>query len=284
MIADAGEATPGGEPSAGKPSHDHVVLGGVSIDVLTEQEAVQHIVGCATAGVGGLVVTPNVDHLRQLANGGDLVTAYGRASLTLADGQPLVWASRLQGRPLPERVAGSSLLWTLSAAAAEHDLSVALIGGAQGSAAATATELRSRSPKLQVVLVAAPRLSAVPTREEVDGICALLLEAQPSIAFLAFGAPKQELLGSALRGRVPSVWLLGVGASFEMASGSLPRAPLVLRRVGLEWLWRLGMEPRRLARRYLLEDLPFVPHLFGQALRERARTRRAGGETDAGRA
>jgi N-acetylglucosaminyldiphosphoundecaprenol N-acetyl-beta-D-mannosaminyltransferase len=252
-----------------------VVLGGVAVDVLTEQEAIDHIVGRARAGVGGLVVTPNVDHLRQLSRGGGLSEAYERATLTLADGQPLVWASRLQGQPLPERVAGSSLLWSLAAAAADEGLGVALIGGAEGSAGATASELLSRSPTLDVRLVATPRVSPAPTTDEVDGIAALIEGTRPSIVFLAFGAPKQELLGAALRERFPGLWLLGVGASFEMASGSLPRAPLLLQRAGLEWLWRLAVEPRRLARRYLLEDLPYVPRLFGQAVRERLRSRAA---------
>ena len=269
-------ADPRGALRAGT-SHATVVLGGVRVDALTEQQAIDHIVRLACVGVGGLVVTPNVDHLRQLSRGGGLVEAYGRATLTLADGQPLVWASRLQGQPLPERVAGSSLLWSLAAAAADNGLDVALIGGTEGSAGATASQLLSRSPTLRVTLVATPQVSPMPSVDEVAGLAAQIEESRPAIAFLAFGAPKQELLGAALRARFPGVWFLGVGASFEMASGSLPRAPLLLQRAGLEWLWRLANEPRRLARRYLLEDLPFVPHLFGQSLRERIRRRSARG-------
>lgn len=272
----------GGPPLLGPRTGGRVSIGGVGIDALDEQQVIEHVVGRSAAGHGGLVVTPNVDHLRQLARGGPLADAYRRATLVVADGQPVVWASRIQGQPLPERVAGSSLLWTLAAAAADHHLSVALIGGADGSAAATAAELRSRSPGLEVALVAAPRASSPPTPHELEGIGGLIADAGPSIAFLAFGAPKQELLGAALFERFPRVWFLGVGASFEMASGSVPRAPMPLQRAGLEWLWRLGMEPRRLARRYLLEDLPYVPRLFAEALRQRVRVRRARGRASDG--
>ncbi len=282
--AGGGGPTPAGEPPLlGQHTHARVSIGGVGIDALDEQQVIDHIVRRSAAGEGGLLVTPNVDHLRQLARGGPLADAYRRATLTVADGQPVVWASRIQGQPLPERVAGSSLLWTLAATAADRNLSVALLGGADGSAAATAAELLARSPGLEVALVAAPRASSPPTAQEVEGISRLIAEASPSITFLAFGAPKQELLGAALSERFPHVWFLGVGASFEMASGSLPRAPMLLQRVGLEWLWRLAMEPRRLARRYLLEDLPYVPRLFGSALRQRVRRRRARRRGGAGR-
>ena len=271
-----GEATAaGGMPLPQQRPSGRVEIGGVAIDALSERQVVDHIIQRSARGAGGLVVTPNVDHLRQLAVGGDLATAYRQATLTIADGQPLVWASRLQGQPLPERVAGSSLLWSLAAAAAQEDLSVALLGGTDGSAEATATELRSRSPGLEVALVDAPRVSRVPADEEVEAIGRRIAEADPSITFLAFGAPKQELLGAALRERFPDVWFLGVGASFEMAAGTVRRAPSLVQRAGLEWVWRLGMEPRRLARRYLLEDLPYAPRLFGGALRQRVRRSRA---------
>lgn len=250
-----------------------VRLAGIDVDAVTEAQVVKRIVARAGAGEGGFVVTANVDHLKQLSHHAGLVAAYQRATITLADGQPLVWASRLQGQPLPERVPGSSLLWTLSEAAADAGIAVGLVGGTDGSAQATHDKLTLRSPHLEVTVVAAPRISDVPTGAEVDHAADILATGHPRIVYLAFGCPKQELLAAKLSERFPEVWFLGVGASFEMAAGSVRRAPALVQRSGLEWAWRLAMEPRRLARRYLVEDLPFVPGLFWRALAERRRRR-----------
>ena len=248
-----------------------VVVDGVSLDAMREADVVEHVVTNARAGVGGLVVTANVDHLRQISSGGRLADAYRSATLAVADGQPIVWAARLQGERLPERVTGASLLWTLAEAAADAGVSVGLVGGQGESSSRAATKLAERWPHLDVRLVAAPRVSGDPTPAEVDRMCALVRGARPSIVFLAFGAPKQELLGAALRVLLPDVWFLGVGASFEMAGGRVRRAPHLLQRGGLEWAWRLAREPRRLAHRYLVQDLPYVPRLLAGALRQRGR-------------
>ncbi len=128
----------------------------VEVDVVTESQAIDLIVTSALDGRGGLVVTPNIDHLHQIANGGWLGTVYSEADLCLADGMPLVWASRLMGDPLPERVAGSDILGSLCAAAAESGLPVYFLGGRPGAADALVEQYTERWPALKVAGTVVP--------------------------------------------------------------------------------------------------------------------------------
>src|SRR3982751_2817929 len=129
---------------------ERIHLMDMPIDVVTERQAVARIVG-STACV---TVTPNLDHLRRFRSSERIRSFYARADLVPADGMPLVWASRILGTPLPERVAGSNLIWSISAAAADAGLPIALIGGNPGSAEAAAQTLRERFPGLRVTLAA----------------------------------------------------------------------------------------------------------------------------------
>ena len=266
--------------STGREDRERVVIMGVPVDVLGEDQAVSTVVTAARRGRGGTIVTPNVDHLRMLGRDGALKAAYERADLVLADGVPLVWASRLQGEPLPGRVAGSDLLWSLSAAAAGAGLPVFLVGGRPGAAKAAQTRLQAVSPHLLVVGITVP----APGFEADDQAVAELIEhirmARPAIAFLALGTPKQEVLAMRLADALPEVWWVGVGAAFDMAAGHVRRAPLWVQRAGLEWAFRLGQEPRRLFRRYVAGDLPFSARLFVSAARQRlaGTTMRLGGD------
>ena len=242
----------------------------IEIDGLTELQAISHIVRSLRAGQGGLVVTPNLDHLKRLAEGGDLLDAYRQASLVLPDGRPVLWAARASGRPLPERVPGASLMWSLTAAAGPSGIPVALVGGTPGSAAEAAERLRRRVANLDVEVLPAPTVDARPTDAQVEEISATLAGSPARIVFLAFGCPKQELLGASLAERHPTTWFIGVGGAFEMAAGRVRRAPHAVQRLGLEWAYRLVQEPGRLWRRYLVDDLSFLPGLILRARRRRA--------------
>lgn len=254
-----------------------VTLMGFPIDAFDEAEAVSTIVEGALEGRGGLVVTPNVDHLRRLQLDAHFRHAYERADVVLADGMPLVWASRLQGPRLPCRVAGSNLLWSLSAAAADVGLPIFLLGGRPGSADATAKVLLARSPHLRIVGCAVPEVGFEkdPRQLErlVEDIREATGEAASGIVFLALGTPKQELLAARLVDTIHDVWLVGVGAAFDMAAGRVRRAPSWAQRSGLEWLFRLAQEPKRLFRRYVIEDAPFTVKLFTASAKERWRAR-----------
>ena len=235
-----------------------VRVAGLDFDALSEQQVVARIVGDSDDGRGGWVVTPNIDICRQLRRDPAARALVSGASLVVADGMPLVWASRLRGDPLPERVTGASLIFTLSAAAAASGKSVYLLGGEPGVPGRAAAELERRFPGLLVAGTCAPPFGFDRQPGGIEAIAAELAQAKPDIVFVGLGFPKQEHLIAALAPGLPAAWFIGCGAAIPFAAGALPRAPHWMQPLGLEWTHRLISEPRRLFRRYLVDDLPFA--------------------------
>jgi N-acetylglucosaminyldiphosphoundecaprenol N-acetyl-beta-D-mannosaminyltransferase len=246
-----------------------VRLAGVQLHAITEAQCVGHVLNESTAGRGGWVVTANLDHLRRLVYEGSYSQLCSSASLVVADGMPLVLASRIQGTPLPERVAGSSMILTLSAAAAGADRSIYLLGGTPGTETAAADVLKQRYPRLRIAGTSCPRIGFDQDQEQVDRIGEELTAAQPDIVYVALGSPKQEWLIHTLRDRLPGAWWMGVGISFSFVCGDVRRAPVWMQRSGLEWIHRLAQEPRRLAKRYLIDGCPFAARLLAGAALQR---------------
>jgi len=237
-------------------------VAGLDFDALSERQVVARIIGDSDDGRGGWVVTPNIDICRQLRHDPTARALVSSASLVVADGMPLIWASRLRGDPLPERVAGASLIFTLSEAAAASGKSVYLLGGEPGVPARAAAELGRRYPGLLVAGVHSPSFGVDREPGEIEGIAARLARAKPDIVFVGLGFPKQEWLIAALAPALPAAWFIGCGAAIPFAAGTLPRAPHWMQPLGLEWTHRLISEPRRLFRRYLVNDVPFALRLL----------------------
>lgn len=246
-----------------------VRLAGVPLHAVTAERCVTHVMSELDAGRGGWVVTPNLDHLRRLVRDRDYRELCRDADLAVADGMPLVWASRLQGTPLPGRVAGSDLVGAFAAAAAEDGRSVFLLGGDPGTADAAARVFTARHPRLRLVGTHCPPLGFEAHPEQVDAMADALREAQPDLVFVGLGSPKQEQWIRRLRPLVPHAWWFGVGVSFSFVSGDVRRAPRWMQRAGLEWCHRLAQEPRRLVRRYLVDGLPFAARLLLGSARAR---------------
>lgn len=243
-----------------------ISLLGVPLHSTTLAGAVDHVARSARAGVGGWVITPNLDILRRLVREPEFEALSSGATLRLADGQILVWASRMRGSPLPERVAGSDLIWALTARAAQDGLGVFFLGGNPGSAQAAADVLKARSPGLRVAGIECPPFGFENDAEYGVRLRELIRAANPAIVYVALGSPKQEKLIAQLREVVPGAWLLGIGVTFSFVSGELRRAPVWVRKLGMEWLHRLVQEPRRLAKRYLVQGLPFAARLLVDSL------------------
>jgi N-acetylglucosaminyldiphosphoundecaprenol N-acetyl-beta-D-mannosaminyltransferase len=195
-----------------------------------------------------------------------------QADLLTADGMPLIWASRLQRTPLPERVSGSSLVRTLPAAGAGSGASVFLLGGDPGVAETAAAQLRDSCPAVRIAGTHCPPLGFEDSPGDLAAIEGALERSRPDVVFVALGFPKQEQLILRLRPRFPTIWFVSCGISLSYLSGDVKRAPLWAQRLGLEWLHRLAQEPRRLARRYLVEGLPFFAQLLASAMRQRVTT------------
>ena len=251
------------------PDVVRIELMGVEVDVLTEQELIGHITDALNQSIGGWVVTANLDILRRATRQADFRQLLLEADVVTADGMPLVWASCLQGTPLPARVTGSSLVWTLSEAAAIHRRSIFLIGGAPGAAQGARQALERRFGALRITGTCCPPLGFDQDEQQLNDIKTVVIKARPDIIYVALGSPKQERLIRYLRPALPSAWWLGVGASLSFLSGQVSRSPIWVQKVGLEWLYRLIQEPRRLAKRYLVTGLPFAIQVLFDSSRKR---------------
>ncbi len=245
-----------------------LTMGKVFIDVLSFAEAMVALERLVASREGGYVVTPNVDHIVLAEDNPEFAAVYQRAALSFADGAPVVWASRLLEARLPERVSGADLVAPVLERAGQLGWRVALVGAGPGVAEQAAQVARERWGT-QVVFTAAPHVR-LDDAAVIDGLAGQLAEAKPDVVFLAFGAPKQELLSARIVDRVKPAVLLNIGAGLDFLTGNVKRAPVPLRKAGLEWAWRLGQEPRRLWRRYLVNDPRFLL-ILGRDLRNRRR-------------
>ena len=226
--------------------------------------------GAWAAGYGGSIITVNVDVARMVARQPEVADLVAAGSLVVADGMPLVWAARLGGHPLPERVTGSSLVFSLSAAAAADGRSVYLLGGAEGVPDQAAAALCARFPGLRIAGTDSPPFGFDRTDAGVQRAVAAVGAAAPDLVLVGLGFPKQERLIERLRQARPHAWYLGCGGGIPDGRGCHPRAAPMVQHAGLEWAHRLALEPRRLARRYLRDDLPFAIALLARAALRRA--------------
>jgi N-acetylglucosaminyldiphosphoundecaprenol N-acetyl-beta-D-mannosaminyltransferase len=259
----------------------HMRLMGAPMAVVTEAHAVQTIVDAAVAGQGHWTITANLDHLRRYHHYPAQRGLIDGADLVVADGMPLIWASRLAGEPLPERVSGSSMVWSICEAADSRRQSVFLLGGDPGVAERAADVFRDRYPGLDIAGTACPPVGFESDEQEIERIRSQVTAAAPRIVFVALGFPKQDLLIRTLRHSLPHSSFLGVGISLSYATGDLSRPPSWICRLGLEWAHRLSQEPTRLlARRYLVDGLPFALRMMTSAARHRVRRRGPGAARD----
>jgi N-acetylglucosaminyldiphosphoundecaprenol N-acetyl-beta-D-mannosaminyltransferase len=222
-------------------------------------------------GGGRLVVTANVDHVVSLQKLPEFRAAYEAAWLRLLDGAPVAALARLTGQDVA-RCTGAELLPAVLRAAASAGVRVLVLGLADDErAAAGAARLRDRYPGLDVS-AESPRFGFEHDQEETRRLLALVAERRPTVVLLCTGSPKSELWAHAHRRELGDVTVLCLGAALDFELGERERAPTWMRRAGVEWLHRLAQDPRRLARRYLVRDVAFLP-IAGRELR-RARSRR----------
>jgi N-acetylglucosaminyldiphosphoundecaprenol N-acetyl-beta-D-mannosaminyltransferase len=230
---------------------DSINLFGMQISRVTMQDTVDQVLEwCAAprAGACRYLVTPNVDHAVMFQHRDDLRSAYAAASLVLADGAPIVAASRLVGKPLPERVAGSDLVPNLFAAG--KPLRVFLLGAAAGVADIAAGKIWKQWPHVEVVGTYSPPLGFEQDAVENTRALVRVADAEPDLLVVGLGAPKQELWVHKHRHELAAKVAVCAGATIDFLAGHRRRSPVWMQRTGLEWLHRIASEPRRLAARY----------------------------------
>jgi len=239
-------------------------IGRLPIDKVDLAGALASIEQLISTGAGGMVFTPNVDHVVIGEQNSRFRRAYARVSLSLVDGTPLLWASHLLRDPLPAKVSGSDLVLPLMQRAAERGWRVFLLGGAPGVAAQAAARLAVQCPGITVVGTAGPRIDLGSDPSERVAIAADVAASKPDLVLVAFGAPKQEIFCDEVMHLLKPAVLVCVGAGVDFVAGIAKRSPPWMSRWGLEWLYRLAHEPRRLAGRYLLRDPQFALILVRQ--------------------
>ncbi len=222
---------------------------GLPLAPWTREEAVEAVLALIEAGRPSFFITANLHYAMLSDRSAELRAVNARAAFLLADGAPLVWASRWRQTRLPERVAGSDLIFDLCAAASAKGLGVFLLGGPPGVAEEASRHLQERYPGLRVVGTACPPHRPLNVEEHSD-LMAQIREARPDLLFVAFGQPKGELWIDQHREALEVPVSVQVGASLEFVTGRVRRAPRWMQRIGLEWAYRTWLEPRRLAPRY----------------------------------
>lgn len=244
----------------------------VAFDRVTFPEAVGRIEQMVESGRPHYIATANVDFLVQARRDAELRRILTEADLVLCDGTPLVWASRLLGNPLPERVAGSDLAPRIIQLAAKKRYRLFFLGATPEANTQAVAKVRERFPDLQIAHYSPPFRPLSEMNQ--DEIREKILTARPDILFAAFGCPKAEKW-MAMNCRALAVpVMIGVGGTIDFLAGRVKRAPVWMQRAGLEWIFRLWQEPRRLFRRYTNDLWQFGWALAAELWRVKLRTRR----------
>jgi N-acetylglucosaminyldiphosphoundecaprenol N-acetyl-beta-D-mannosaminyltransferase len=239
-------------------------LFGTLIDRIDRDTASARIGRFLEAGVPHQIVTVNLDFLYLSEQDPEFRATINEADLAVPDGMPLVWLSRIIGTPLASRITGVELVHESCRLAARAGVGAFFLGGTPEVAASAAARARDLHPGL-VVHQYAPPFGPISSDED-ERIIDKILQARPGFLFVALGAPRQDLWIRAHRERLGVPVSMGVGCVLDLLAGATSRAPTWMQSAGLEWIYRLMREPRRLWRRYLVNDLPMFGRLVVMAL------------------
>ena len=240
-----------------------ITMMGCQIDNLTMEETLQKVEGFIQSGHPHQHVVVNVDKLVKAERDAELRRIINDCALINADGMPVVWASRLLGKPLKERVAGVDLFEALMRRSADKQWRVYLLGAREEVVSEVKRLYELKYPGLTVAGYRNGYWSA----EEEPGVVAQITEARVDLLFVAISSPKKEHFLGQYQGQMKIPFAMGVGGTFDVAVGRVKRAPVWMQKSGLEWFYRFLQEPRRMFRRYFIEDMGFIRLFFKEALR-----------------
>ena len=229
---------------------------GVPFDNVTTDQTLETISGMIASRKPHYIATANVDFTALAMYDEELRRILLDAHLVVCDGMPLVWASRWLGNALPERVAGSDLVPKLLTIATEKNWSVYFLGGQEEVAQKAIQKVREGHPKLRIAGMLSPPFKPLQEMDHI-GICAQIRATDPDLLFVSFGCPKQEKWIAMNYQRAGAPVTIGVGATIDFLAGRMKRAPRWMQLTGLEWLFRLLQEPRRLFKRYATDFVVF---------------------------
>jgi N-acetylglucosaminyldiphosphoundecaprenol N-acetyl-beta-D-mannosaminyltransferase len=242
---------------------------GVPIHALTMDHVIEKCRDAALARERLMIAVVNAAKLVKMRGDAQLRDSVLGSDLILADGMSVVWASRLLGAGLPERVAGIELFEALLALAEREGFSVYFLGARQEVLDLALTGVRERHPKLRL----AGSRNGYFRDDEQERVAVEISQAQPDFLFVGISTPKKEIFLDRWASRAEVTVCHGVGGSFDILAGKTPRAPESWQRAGFEWLYRLLQEPRRMWKRYLVTNTVFIALVAGEWARRLFRAR-----------
>ena len=232
------------------------------IDNLTMKETIDEIDKLIKEDKNAYVVTPNVDHIVKLETDKELQEVYKDADLILTDGKPLIWISKFYKTPIKEKISGSDLFPLLCKMAAEKGYNMFFLGAGEGVANKAAQNLTNKFPKLNIVGTYSPPFGFEKDKKEIEKIINMVNKANTQILIVGLGCPKQEKFIHKYRKELNVPISLGLGASLDFEAGNIKRAPKWMSDNGLEWLYRLSKEPKRMFKRYIVDDVKIFKLMF----------------------
>lgn len=230
----------------------------IEVDNVNMEESIKIIEKLILKNDNSYVVTPNVDHIVKLEHDDEFKKAYENADLILADGIPLIWISKLLRTPLKEKVSGSDLFPNICKLASEKGYKIFLLGAAEGVALKASENLKVKYSNLNIVGCYSPNYGFEKDKEEIKKIINLINISKPDILIVGLGAPKQEKFIFNYKDKLNVPISLGLGASIDFEAGNIKRAPKWMQKIGTEWLYRLMKEPKRMYKRYLIDDMKII--------------------------
>ena len=228
------------------------------VDNVTEEEAIRHIEECVKNRTIGFVVTPNVDQIVMMEKNLYFREICDNAELSVVDGHPLLWIAKWYKRPIKEKICGSDLMPHLCKIAAEKGYKIFLLGAAEGIAAKAADILVEQNPGLKIAGTYSPPFGFEKDEKELEKINTILKESEADLLFVGMGAPKQSVFIYENMHKYQIPMSFCVGATIDFIAGEQKRAPRWMTDHGMEWLYRLFKEPKRMFKRYIINDTKII--------------------------
>lgn len=228
------------------------------LDNVTREEAIAHIERCIDERRIGQVITPNVDQIVRIERDPYFKEICEHAELLLADGHPLLWIAKRNGTPIKEKISGSDLVPALCERAAEKGYSIFLLGAAPGVARRAADKLRQKLPDLKIAGVYSPPLGFERDQEELDKIDQMLYDSRADMLFVGMGVPKQDIFIYENMAKYQIPMSFSIGGTIDFIAGEQKRAPKWMSDHGLEWFYRFLHDPKRMFKRYFVDDIAIV--------------------------
>ena len=254
-------------PAVTRPGSNRIQFMGCAIDSMTREETLAQVLEWCREDAPSprTLITLNAALLMMMKSNPELARACNAGDIIVADGMPIVWSTKLLGTPLADRVAGVDLMQKLLETGGEQGISVYFLGARQEVIDTLLDLCRERWPGLKI----AGARNGYFGEDEHAEVIADIAASKPDILFIGMPTPFKELWGEKHRNELGAKVIFGVGGSFDVIAGYVQRAPLWMQNIGMEWFWRLMMEPRKMWKRYLVTNTQFLVTLAGEFVRRR---------------